>query len=189
MRLAPEAGAIVALTLRERPVEVAEAMARNALRQARMAAVGDTLGNAHLAASARRAIAALPAAEFAAFDAGAQMRGDLPARAAPFLLPHLPVLLASLPLALVAFGLAAWRGDGVRAGMIAGVALAVAANALATGALSAPVDRYGARIAWLLPLVALLGLLPRFGAGLTDAERIRARMSAWPTSSSSSSSS
>ena len=88
------------------------------------------------------------------------------------------VLLAALPLALVAFALAAWRGDRARAGAIAGVALAVAVNAFATGALSAPVDRYGARIVWLLPLVALLGLLPRFGAGLTDEERIRARLRA-----------
>lgn len=178
MRLAPEAAEILALTLRERPAEVAAAMARNTLRQALLVEVGDTFADTHLAASARRAVAMLPAAELAAFDAGAQMRGALPGLAAPFLRPHLPVLLAALPLALVAFALAAWRGDRARAGIIAGVALAVAVNAFATGALSAPVDRYGARIAWLLPLVALLGLLPRFGAGLTDEERIRARLRA-----------
>jgi hypothetical protein len=176
MRLAPEASEIIARTLRERPAEVAAAMGRNTLTQAQMVAVGDTLGNQHLAASARRAIAAMPAGELAAFDAGAQMRGELPALAAPFLRPHWLVLVASLPLALLAMGLALWRGDRVRAGLVAGLLLAVAVNAFATGALSAPVDRYGARIVWLLPLAAVLGLLPRFAGALSDAERVRARM-------------
>jgi hypothetical protein len=186
MRLAPEASAIIAATLREHPAEVALAMARNTLRQALMTAVGDTLGNAHLAASARRAVAVLPARELAAFDAAAQMRGTLPARAAPFLAIHPAVLLACLPLLLAALGLAAWRGDRVRSGVLAGVLVAVAVNAFATGALSAPVDRYQARIVWLLPLAAMLGLLPRFGAGLTFEEQVRARIATWPTSSSSS---
>lgn len=189
MRLAPEAATIVALTIAERPIEVAAAMARNAVTQLGMNQVGDTLGNTHLAASARRAVARLPAEELSAFDAGEQMRGTLPERAAPFLVPHGPVLLLSLPLAILALALAAWRGDRARLGLVAGLLLAVAVNAFATGALSAPADRYQARIVWLVPLAAMLGLVPRFGAGLTDDERIRARMSAWPTSSSSSPSS
>ena len=186
MRLAPEASAIVGVTLADRPVEVAVAMARNALRQMTMTRVGDTLGDTHLAASARRAIAAMPARELAAFDAGAQMRGALPLRAAPFLPVHLPVLVAALPLALVALWLAWWRGDRVRFGIVAGILVALAANAVATGALSAPVDRYQARIVWLLPLAAMLGLLPRFGDGLTVDERVRARFATWSTSSPSS---
>jgi len=189
MRLAPEAAAIVALTLRERPGEVAAAMARNTVAQLGMVEVGDTLGNAHLAASARRAIAMLPPGELAAFDAAAQMRGELPGLAAPFLAAHVPVLLLSLPLAAAALLLAAWRGDRARLGLVAGLLLAVVANAFATGALSGPAARYQARIVWLLPLAAALGLAPRFGAGLTDAERIRASMAAWPKSSSSSPSS
>ncbi len=176
MRLAPEAAAIIDRTLRERPLEVAAAMARNTLAQAGLFAVGDTLGNRHLAASARRAIARLPPGELAAFDAAAQMRGALPALAAPFLAPHRAVALGGLALALAALGLALWRGDRVRAGLVAGLLLAVAANAFATGALSAPVDRYGARIVWLLPLAAVLGLAPRHAGALTDAEKLRARM-------------
>ncbi|WP_211864518.1 hypothetical protein [Neoroseomonas soli] len=186
MRLAPEASEIIALTLTERPGKVAEAMLRNTLAQLALVEVGDTLGNDHLAASARHAIARLPAEELAAFDAAAQMRGDLPDLAAPFLAPHLPVLLLGLPVALLALGLAAWRGDRTRFGLVAGLLLAVLVNAFATGALSAPVSRYQARIVWLVPLAAALGLIPRFGAGLTDDERIRTRMAAWPTSSSSS---
>lgn len=186
MRLAPEAARILGLTLAERPGEVADAMARNTLAQLALVSVGDTLGNAHLGASARRAIARLPARELAAFDASAQMRGDLPGLAAPFLIPHPAVLLLSGPLALLALGLAAWRRDRTRAGLIAGLLVAVGVNAFATGALSAPTARYQARIVWLVPLAAALGLVPRFGAGLTDDERIRARMAAWPSSSSSS---
>lgn len=176
MRLAPEAAAIVGRTLRERPGEVAAAMARNTLAQAGMVEVGDTLGNRHLAASARRAIAVLPAGELAAFDAGAQMRGELAGLAAPYLLPHRAVLLGSLALLLVALVLALARRDRVRFALVAGLLLAVGVNAFATGALSAPVDRYGARIVWLLPLAAVLGLAPRFAGALTDNERVRARM-------------
>jgi hypothetical protein len=178
MRLAPEAAAIIAATLREHPLAVAEAMAGNALRQLQRFAVGDTLGDRHLALSARRAVARMPASELAAFDAGAQMRGELPALAAPWLAPQVPVVLASLVLAVVALLRAVGQRDRVVAGLLGGMLLAVGVNAFATGALSAPVDRYQARIIWLLPLAAALGLAPRFGAGLTNAERVPAKMSA-----------
>ncbi len=189
MRLAPEAAAIIGATLRERPIEVAEAMADNTLLQLQRFEVGDTLGDRHLAASARRAVARMPLAELTAFDEGAQMRGELPALAAPWLTPQVSVVLLSLPLVMVALLRALWRGDGAVAGLLAGMLLAVLVNAFATGALSVPVDRYQARIIWLLPLAAALGLAPRFGIGLTDAERVRARMSEWQNSSSSSPSS
>ena len=189
MRMAPESAAIVFSTIADHPAEVAAAMARNTLRQLELVEVGDTLGSTHLAASARRAVAVLPPGELAAFDAAAQMQGRLPDLAAPFLAPHLPMLVLSLPLLLVALGLAAWRGDRVRLRVLAGLVIAVGVNAFATGALSGPAARYQARIVWLLPLGAILGLAPRFGAGLTDEERIRARMTTWPTSSPSSSSS
>ncbi|WP_308071659.1 hypothetical protein, partial [Roseomonas sp. CECT 9278] len=178
MRLAPEASEIVMRTLRERPGEVAAAMARNTVAQAGLFAVGDTLSNQHLAASARRAVAVLPPGELAAFDAGAQMRGALPARAAPYLAAHRPALLGSLLLLVGGLALALWLGDRTRAALAAGLLLAVAVNAFATGALSAPVDRYGARIIWLLPLAALLVLAPRYAGALTDAERVRLRMAA-----------
>ncbi len=159
---AAEARAIIATTLRERPAEVAQAMLRNAVRQAALVGVGDTLGNAHLALSARRPIAtAFPPRELAAFDAGLQMRGELRARAAPFLAPHQPVLL----LALAALPWLLWRafrrGETPRAALLAGALLALGANAVATGALSKPHDRYQARIVWLLPMAVMLAALPR----------------------------
>ena len=88
---------------------------------------------------------------------------------------------------LIALVRAKLRQDRAGLGLLVGLLVAVAVNAFATGALSAPVDRYQARIIWLLPLAAALGLAPRFGIGLTDTERVRARMKAWQSTSSSSS--
>lgn len=158
MRGAAEAGEIVAATLRDRPLEVAAAMLRNALAQLALVRVGDTLGNEHLAASARRPIeGAFPPRELAAFDAALQMRGELAARAAPFLLPHLPVLLLSVAAAPWLL----WRARSVQRGaLLAGALLALLSNAVATGALSKPHHRYEARIVWLLPLAVLLAALP-----------------------------
>jgi hypothetical protein len=162
MRGAAEAQAIIAETLATHPGEVALAALRNALAQLVKTAVGDTLVDDHLALSARRAIAGyFPPEELAAFDAGAQMRGTLPALAEPFLLPHLPVLLGS---ALLAPWLAWRRGlrrGGAGSALLAIALVALLANAAATGALSKPHHRYQARIAWLLPLAVGLVLLPR----------------------------
>jgi hypothetical protein len=158
---AAEAREIVAATLRDHPVEVALAMLRNTLRQLTLNDAADTLGNDHLALSARRGIAAAVPGELAAFDAALQMRGELPARAAPFLAPHLPVLLASLAVAFVLLWRAVRAGERARAGLLAGALVALLANAAAAGALSRPHDRYQARIAWLLPLVVLVSVAPR----------------------------
>ncbi len=159
MRGAREAQAIIAETLATHPAEVAHAALRNAMAQLLKTAVGDTLVDDHLALSARRAIAGyFPPEELAAFDAGAQMRGTLPALAEPFLLPHLPVLAGA---ALLAPWLL-WRRRGSPAAALLAIALvALLANAAATGALSKPHHRYQARIAWLLPLAVGLALLPR----------------------------
>jgi hypothetical protein len=159
---AAEARAIVATTLAERPGAVLAAMLGNGLRQVVLVRVGDTLSDEHLAASARRPLAAhFPPEALAAFDAGLQMRGLLPEAAAPFLWPHLPVLLgAALAAALLLAQ--AWRArDLPRGALILFVFVAVLGNAAATGALSKPHHRYEARIIWLLPAAALLAGLPR----------------------------
>jgi hypothetical protein len=158
---AAEARDIVAATIRDRPVEVAAAMLHNTLSQLGLVRVGDTLGNEHLALSARRPIAsAFPPDELAAFDAGAQMRGELPARAAPFLAPHLPVLGLAVAAALWLGWRAARARDLPRGALLAGALLAVLGNAAVTGALSKPHHRYQARIVWLLPAVVLLAGWP-----------------------------
>lgn len=172
--LSPEAGGIVRETLLSRPLDVAQAMAANTLRQMTMAQAGDTLVADHLGAAVRPRIAeAFPARELAAFEAALQPRGLLPAAAAPFLLPHAPVLAIGAALALLAWGLAGWRRDLRRLGLVLGVLVGVTANAFATGALSKPHLRYEARILWLMPVVAALALARpvRMAADVVHARR------------------
>lgn len=166
MQGAREAQAIIAETLATHPGEVALAAMRNAVAQLLKTAVGDTLVDDHLVLSARRAIAGyFPPEELAAFDAGAQMRGTLPALAEPFLLPHLPVLAAAFLLAPWLIWRRGIRRGGAGSALLAVALVALLANAVATGALSKPHHRYQARIAWLLPLAVGLALLPRRPAG------------------------
>ena len=158
MRGAAEAQVIVAATIAAYPMEVARAALGNALVQLTKTQVGDTLVADHLDRSARLAIEDhFPPEALAAFDAGAQAQGRLPALAAPLLLPHLPILLAA---ALLAPWLM-WRHSGAAGALVAIALVALLANAAAAGALSKPHDRYQARIAWLLPLAVGLALLPR----------------------------
>jgi hypothetical protein len=174
---AAEARAIVAATIAGEPAAVAAAMLRNALAQLVLLRVGDTLGNEHLALSARRPIAeALPARELAAFDAAAQMRGELVALATPFVAVHLPVLILALGVAPLLLWRAARSGDAPRTALLAGALIALLANAAATGALSKPHHRYQARIVWLLPLAVMVvaaggGGTGPSGAGTEDERR------------------
>jgi len=152
--LAPEASAIVRETLLREPLAVARAVLGNAWRQAVMVRVGDTLGPDHLAPSVARQLAlGFPPAEQARFAASLQARGQLPMVAAPLLALHLPVLL--LGAAGCLWALATTR-DPRRRGLVLLVLAGLAVNAAVTGGLSKPNERYQARIAWLLPAVALL---------------------------------
>lgn len=162
MQAAREAQSIVAETIATHPGQVALAALRNAAAQLVKTAVGDTLVDDYLALSARRPIAGhFPPEELAAFDAGAQMRGTLPALAEPFLLPHIPVLLAAALLAPWLLWRRGLRAGGPGSALLAIALVALLANAAATGALSKPHHRYQARIAWLLPLAVGLALMPR----------------------------
>ncbi len=158
--LAPEASAVVRATVEFEPWQVAGAAARNTLRQLGRNRVGDTLGPQYLNATVGLLLRTyFPAAEQARFARSRQVAGMLPAVAAP---------LAGLRAALLAAGAAgtlaatlAWRRWPALAGLAGLVLAGVLANAFATGALSGPHDRYGARIAWLVllpPLYALLAL-------------------------------
>lgn len=160
--LSAEAGEIVAATLAAAPLAVAAAVLRNTLRQLVTARIGDTLGPEHLAAALRPRIAeGFPARELAAYDAALQPRGLLRDRLAPLAPLHGAVLLLAVP-ALALGGMRAWRaGDGVRLAFLAAVLVGLAANAAATGGLSGVFPRYQARVAWLLPVAALLLILPR----------------------------
>jgi hypothetical protein len=91
----------------------------------------------------------------AAMRAARQQKGELDFASINRL--HVPVALAAMVLLLVVIGLGATRTRfGDLEFLAATVALAILANAFVCGALSNPHDRYGARIAWLAPLVLLL---------------------------------
>ena len=158
--LSAEAGEVVAATLRERPLEVAVAMAGNAWRQFWLVEPGDTLGPEWLGQIATRLREGFGAREADAFEATLQARGELREALLPMVPPQLPVLVASL----AALAFAGWRArrdaDARRATFALAVLVALVANACATGALSKPHHRYQARIAWLAPVAAALLLLP-----------------------------
>ena len=171
MLLAPEAQEIVAETLRREPFAVAAAALRNATVQLVKAGVGDTLGRQALGDAVRpRLLQGFPASEVAAHDGSAQFQGQLPALAAPFLWPQGPVLILGAVGLLLAWR-ALTRRDGtlpeterrLRLGFVLMLLVGVAANAVATGALSKPHHRYQARIAWLMPFGVAVLLLPRSG--------------------------
>lgn len=157
-----EAGQIVSETLRAHPVAVMEAVLRNALRQMVTVGVGDTLGPENLATALRPRIAeGFPPRELAAFDAGMQARGELAKAVAPLNALQVAVLLLALPV-LAWGGWRAWRaGDAVALAFLGAILLGVVANAAATGGLSGVFPRYQARIAWLLPVAAMLLLSRR----------------------------
>jgi hypothetical protein len=153
MMLAPEAGQIVAETLRADPLGVLHAMVSNALVQLGSFSIGDTLDEAHFAVAMRPRIAeGFPARELAAFDQARQAQGLLKDALMPLNPLHLLVVLLALPV----LAWAAWRGQGLALALALFLLAAVLGNALICGGLSAPHPRYGARIMWLLPVAALL---------------------------------
>ncbi|UPG72449.1 hypothetical protein MVG78_18505 [Roseomonas gilardii subsp. gilardii] len=158
--LAPEAREIIAAALRREPLAVLRDALRDTARQLVTNGIGDTLPRGAAGDGlALRIASGFPPAEFRRFGDSAQMRGLLPQRAAPFLPLQAPVLLlAALAMPLLLWR---WRHDPRRRALALCVLLGLAANAFATGALSKPHQRYGARIAWLLPAAALLLAQPR----------------------------
>ncbi len=164
--LAPEARAILAETLRREPLAVAAAMLANGARQLGMARLGDSLVADHLEVQVGRQLAdGFTPAERARFAASLQARGALPAAAAPLQGLHAAALLLGAAAVLLAWAQMARRGsradqDQRRLGLVLCVLVGITVNALVTGGLSGPHDRYQARIAWLLPLAGLLAWLP-----------------------------
>lgn len=154
MLLAPEASVIVAETLRREPMEVLRRGLANFARQMTMTGIGDTLTSKLLDVTVRpRLVQRFPGFEVAAFDAALQPRDGLREWGERIGWLHPLILLLATP-----FLLWAWFStrDPVRLGLLLCLLVGVTGNALATGALSGTYDRYQARIAWLLPLAALL---------------------------------
>ncbi|MFL1461691.1 hypothetical protein ACI6QG_05780 [Roseococcus sp. DSY-14] len=156
-KLAPEARAIIRETLRREPLAVAGHALLNWGRQLRLMAVGDVLPAAAVGGSVRPGLAeGFPAAEMRRYEAALQQQDRLAEQARAIAWLHPLVVAASAPLLLL-WAWRAWRqGDRVGAGLRVAIILGVLGNAAATGMLSKPHHRYGARVAWLVPLAALL---------------------------------
>jgi hypothetical protein len=99
--------------------------------------------------------AKLPADYRAAFRASASYRNVMPIAAAYVL--QLAVFFVALGVLIAAVARSRWRRQLARDRllMVALVAIGFLSNDLICGVLSGPHDRYGARVSWLLPFVAL----------------------------------
>ncbi|WP_458093633.1 hypothetical protein [Roseomonas sp. WA12] len=153
--LSGEAREILRETIRRDPLGVAWDAVRDTLTQlfARNR-LGDTLERRHIGEGLLGSIQAFGPAEAARFQAGAQWRGAMPALVGPLLWVQGPVLaLGALALAVLGWRM---RRDRVALGLAIGIGIGLLANAFATGALSGPHDRYGARLAWVLVMGAFL---------------------------------
>ncbi len=153
---ARQASAIVAGTIRSEPLEVLRFAYRNAAHQLVRVDLGDTLVPDFLADTIRPRLQRwYPPAELARFDAGRQATGTLAPLAASLVPLHRAALLVAVAgcVILLIRGL---RRPGRRADLAALILVALAANALSTGALSAVHDRYAARLAWIVLLPLLL---------------------------------
>ena len=79
---------------------------------------------------------------------------------------HVPIALASMLAVVAIFAIAVWRRrlDDLTL-LAATVTLALLGNAFVCGVISGPHDRYGARLAWVASLVALIALVRHFTRG------------------------
>ncbi|HEY8612935.1 MAG TPA: hypothetical protein VIL69_16820, partial [Roseomonas sp.] len=145
------------------PLALAWDALRDTLSQLAANRVGDTLERRHVGEGVLGRLQAFGPEEAARLQAGAQWRGMMPALAAPLLWVQGPVLV----LCAVALALLGWLGRRERAvlGLALGIGVGLLANAFATGALSGPHDRYGARVAWLVLAGAFVLGVRRMAAG------------------------
>jgi hypothetical protein len=161
--LSAEAREIVRETVLREPTAVIRAMAINTLRQAVTAGAGDVIAQPWSDidnATGSRIREFFPAAEAARYAASRQADRSLPGLVAPLRWVHALVLAGGILLALAAILRIIRRGDLRSLALVLIVLTAAAANAFAAGALSKPHHRYQARIAWLIPVVAVVALLP-----------------------------
>jgi hypothetical protein len=161
--LSAEAREIVRETLRREPLAVAHAMAVNTLVQAVTAGAGDVISQPWVdieSAAGVRVREFFPEAEVARYEASLQAARSLPGLIAPLAPLHAGLLAGGTLLALLAAYRAFRSGQARALALVLCVLGGAAANAFATGGLSKPHHRYQARIAWLIPIVAVIAILP-----------------------------
>jgi hypothetical protein len=152
--MAPEASRILAGTISTYPREVAANAIRDSLAQLVKVRVGDSLIPNDLDKTVLNNLRGHLPHEVAAFVSSRQVNATLD------ILPAVnAIVLATLAASLLALPWLLWRsGDRRLLAATLLVCLALAGNAMITGAASKPHHRYQARIAWLLPLLAGVAL-------------------------------
>ncbi len=149
-----EAAEIVSGTLDRYGLQQLEAMLRNAAAQVYKVRTGDGLLSWPEGEPVSRVIAADMPGDYAAYRASRQVEGTLGLDAVN------RVHGWALPLAaVIAVLIAAVRADPRYRALIAMVALALLGNAIITGGLSGPHDRYQARMAALIVVAAGAGMV------------------------------
>ena len=157
--LSAEQHQFVRAVLMHDPWGVASASAQNTLRQFTQMGLAEFnySDKGHFAAK-------LPVEDRAAFRDSAAYQGSMPTRSASLVqLMGFGVGAVTL-LAMLVWPQFRRRLDGQQKRIVVFIAVGVAANAAICGVLSGPHDRYEARVAWLIPFVALtagLALLER----------------------------
>ncbi|WP_376093546.1 hypothetical protein ACE7GA_25715 [Roseomonas sp. CCTCC AB2023176] len=142
-------------TIEREPLRVILDGVRDTLEQLLTFRVGDTLTRAHVGEGVRRRIeAGFPAAEVARLEGGLQWRDRLAAAVEPLLWPQgIVAAIGAGALSWLAWRL---RRDRRALAFTALLIVGVAVNAGATGALSGPHDRYGARVVWVMVFGAVV---------------------------------
>ncbi|MDB5699077.1 MAG: hypothetical protein JWN69_1881, partial [Alphaproteobacteria bacterium] len=152
-RLRAEEAAIIRRTIAERPADVLRMALRGWAGQLTSAASGDGME----AYPPESSIAIVMRRHFissgAAWTASLQQRGELRALVSP--LDRLAPLLVALASPVILFA-ALRRRDTWLAAFVIMVITAIVVNAAVCGILAGVVDRYQARVTWLLPLLALV---------------------------------
>ena len=174
--LSDEMAAIVYGSLREYPAWQAQAAvvaaARQLVRVASGEGVEDTIWHTYAI------IEKFEPSTVADMRAARQQQGELDFD--QFNRVHVPVALVSMLLLFAIMAAGRSRERYADLGVLAaGVAVALLSNAFVCGVLSNPHDRYGARLAWLPPLLVLLTLW-RLGERRQDAVEGSARPAAAP---------
>jgi hypothetical protein len=150
-QISTEADTIIAAAIGAKPLVELRAIAGNGVRQMVRFATGDGL-NAWPRSVTPVIERHFPPREVAAYRAARQSRDtfDLPDW---LLLLHRTVALAGLIGCATVAAIGLYRRDQAGA-LCAGILLVLAVNAVVTGGLSGPHDRYQARVAWLAPFAA-----------------------------------
>ncbi len=146
-----ESAAFMRAVIKTRPFAVISAATRNTLEQLGLVSVKMTIPNPNMSVSATSIYPGFPES----LKAG-RLIADDPAWLPGLKRAHQAYYLLAL---IIVLGLATFRKSGVPANLRAFavlVLIGILANAFVTGAISQPADRYGARVVFLIPMLAVL---------------------------------